>query len=92
MLKQGAQGSNVKDLQHKLMKLGYQVTADGVFGPKTEDAVRQLQKATGNDVDGVVGPMTTQAIETRIAQGWNVQQPPRRDDVGQKQQQPQSKK
>ena len=34
---------------------GYQVTADGVFGPKTEDAVRQLQKATGNDVDGVVG-------------------------------------
>jgi peptidoglycan hydrolase-like protein with peptidoglycan-binding domain len=74
MMKQGAQGQNVKELQHKLSKLGFQVSPDGVFGPKTEDAVRQLQKSAGADVDGVVGPVTTQAIEQRIRQGWTVQQ------------------
>lgn len=31
---------------------------DGVFGPKTEDAVKQVQQGAGLVVDGVVGPLT----------------------------------
>jgi peptidoglycan hydrolase-like protein with peptidoglycan-binding domain len=31
---------------------------DGVFGPKTDDAVKQVQQGAGLVVDGVVGPLT----------------------------------
>lgn len=34
------------------------VTADGVFGPKTDAAVKVWQKAHGLAVDGIVGPST----------------------------------
>ncbi|WP_406830269.1 peptidoglycan-binding protein [Pedococcus sp. KACC 23699] len=40
---------------------------DGIFGPKTEEAVRGFQQAIHADVssvvvDGIVGPMTWQAL------------------------------
>jgi peptidoglycan hydrolase-like protein with peptidoglycan-binding domain len=34
------------------------VTADGVFGPKTEAAVKAFQKKHGLAADGIVGPKT----------------------------------
>jgi peptidoglycan hydrolase-like protein with peptidoglycan-binding domain len=58
-LKKGAKGQAVKDLQDALKALGQQPGAiDGVFGKKTEDAVKAFQTLHGIDVDGVAGPIT----------------------------------
>jgi peptidoglycan hydrolase-like protein with peptidoglycan-binding domain len=35
---------------------------DGIFGPKTDAAVRQMQGILGVAVDGIVGPMTWRAL------------------------------
>ena len=59
MLRQGNQGDGVRMLQEALDGLGIEVgPVDGVFGPKTERAVRDFQRAAGIDVDGIAGPMT----------------------------------
>jgi putative chitinase len=50
LLKKGSQGEEVVKLQ---VKLG--VEAIGVFGPKTEEAVKAWQRANGLDDDGIVG-------------------------------------
>jgi peptidoglycan hydrolase-like protein with peptidoglycan-binding domain len=39
-----------------LAERGYDIEADGFFGPATEQAVRQFQQSAGLDVDGLVGP------------------------------------
>ena len=38
------------------------LVVDGIFGPATEKAIKQLQKAAGLAVDGIVGPATWQAL------------------------------
>ena len=60
-LKQGSSGSDVKKLQTALMNAGYDVGtagADGIFGKKTEAAVKSYQKANGLVVDGIAGNKT----------------------------------
>ena len=39
-IKKGSKGEDVKTLQRKL-----HLTSDGIFGPKTEEAVKKFQKA-----------------------------------------------
>ena len=56
LLKKGSKGESVKWLQWELDSKGYPLNVDGIFGPKTEAAVRQFQ--TDVFVDGVVGPDT----------------------------------
>jgi murein L,D-transpeptidase YcbB/YkuD len=53
ILKRGLSGEPVKVLQAKLA-----VTADGVFGPGTETALKAYQKHHGLTVDGIAGPDT----------------------------------
>ena len=63
----GNTGEYVTLLQTKLIQLGYDLGsygADGKFGNKTFEAVRQFQKAHGLIVDGVVGPMTWDALDS----------------------------
>jgi peptidoglycan hydrolase-like protein with peptidoglycan-binding domain len=59
VLRQGASGEVVKQLQSALKDLGYDVGAvDGKFGAQTERAVKAFQKAQGIAADGVVGAIT----------------------------------
>lgn len=67
-LKRGSTGSDVKTLQKNLKKLGYYKSGsvDGIFGPLTDAAVRQFQKAAGITVDGIVGPQTRAALAGKL--------------------------
>ena len=53
VLKQGSKGNNVKTLQGVL-----HLYQDGIFGPLTEEAVKEFQKTNGLKVDGIVGDLT----------------------------------
>lgn len=57
-IKPGNNSADVKTLQSALNKLGYGLAVDGVFGPKTEAAVKNYQYKNELSVDGVVGPKT----------------------------------
>lgn len=54
----GASGDEVKKLQTQLNNKGYNLTVDGVWGDKTDAAVRGYQKDNGLTVDGIVGDIT----------------------------------
>ena len=57
----GSRGDEVRKLQQALIDLGYlKGTADGIFGNKTETAVRKFQKANKLSVDGLAGQATRQ--------------------------------
>ena len=59
VLQSGSRSTAVKTLQKALQALGYSVgTADGVYGPNTESAVRAFQQANGLTVDGKAGDAT----------------------------------
>src|SRR5204862_264478 len=60
LLRQGATGEAVRDLQSRLGAAGHDSSADrqGVYGPATEAAVRSFQERRGLRVDGICGPQT----------------------------------
>lgn len=65
-IKRGSKGTYVEQLQTILVNLGYDLgskAVDGIFGKKTEAAVKKFQKANGLAVDGIVGPKTWTAID-----------------------------
>lgn len=59
------QGADVKTVQQALVQVGINVTVDGVFGPGTQQAVKQFQLSAGLLVDGVVGPQTLKILQAR---------------------------
>ena len=58
----GDQGSEVAEIQGELANLGYDVSADGDFGPATADAVKAFQESIGLEADGLVGETTYSAL------------------------------
>lgn len=63
----GDEGPLVEDLQRRLLELGYWLGApDGDFGTATHHAVVALQKAAGIARDGIVGPVTRDALERGV--------------------------
>ena len=61
IIRTGARGQDVGDVQHRLLDLGTHIDAnelDGTFGPTTEAAVKAFQQSRGLLVDGRVGPET----------------------------------
>ena len=59
---QGDQGTEIAEIQGQLIDLGYDVIADGEYGPATVDAIRQFQESQGIEPDGLVGPATYEAL------------------------------
>jgi hypothetical protein len=69
-LSPGDTGAQVKLLQDALNQLGYSVgTADGNYGPATQQAVEKFQAANNLGVDGVVGEQTLAALRQALASG-----------------------
>ena len=64
IVRRGDQGHPVITLQELLRAHGQHIAADGVFGPATEAGVKALQRASGLDDDGIVGPHTWDAIDS----------------------------
>jgi peptidoglycan hydrolase-like protein with peptidoglycan-binding domain len=63
LLHRGDQGEDVRVLQERLRVAGfYSGKATGVFGPVTEEAVKQFQTASKLDADGIVGPSTIKKL------------------------------
>lgn len=52
--KRGDNSPYVGDLQQMLVRKGYKISTDGIFGPATENAVRDFQKQTGLTVTGQI--------------------------------------
>lgn len=64
-IRKGSRGVWVTLAQEKLIERGYSCGAkgaDGIFGKDTESAVRAFQRASGLNVDGVVGHDTWDAL------------------------------
>ena len=57
-LKKGSRGDDVRILQQAL-----KLYPDGVFGPLTEEAVKEFQRKYGLVADGIVGPHTWALIQ-----------------------------
>ena len=58
----GDQGTEVAEIQGQLVRLGYDVSADGDYGPATAEAVKAFQTTKGMDADGQVGSTTYTAL------------------------------
>lgn len=57
--KRGSSGSEVTKIQEKLIRWGYMTgSADGIYGAKTEAAVKRFQSSNGLTPDGVAGAAT----------------------------------
>ena len=54
----GDTSSYVADLQNMLIRKGYNITADGAFGPKTEVAVKDFQSKNGLTITGRIDTNT----------------------------------
>lgn len=68
-LSSGMSGNKVKELQEKLISLGYSCGehgADGDYGGGTAGAVRNFQRKNGLLEDGIAGPKTLEAIDKAI--------------------------
>lgn len=56
-------GDDVRDLQDRIATMGFDPwRADGIFGPRTAEAVREFQRNYGLTADGIVAQRTVQAM------------------------------
>ncbi len=61
--------ATVRSLQYLLNAHGACLVVDGVFGPRTDAAVRHYQRAHGLTVDGIVGSRTWSSVIITVQQG-----------------------
>ncbi len=61
--RRGSRGTEVRNIQSRLSKWGYNPGAvDGIYGAKTEAAVKRFQRNNGLTPDGIAGPATLAKI------------------------------
>ncbi len=70
VIKQGTKGENVRKIQKALASVYFYPDkgaknngVDGIYGPKTTDAVKRFQSMHGLKPDGIYGPQTKKKIE-----------------------------
>ena len=63
----GSIGPDIPFMQLRLTAHGYYCRADGVFGPKTEIALKAFQLSRGLVTDGILGRMSWRALLRRPA-------------------------
>ena len=72
-LEQGAKGDEVKKLQQKLFDLGYDIGesgVDGIFGPKTQEALKKFQKDSKIKPTGIFDEKTFNKIGESINEAF----------------------
>lgn len=72
-IKYGSRGSDVSNLQSTLNNLGYNLSVDGIFGSKTQAAVRDYQSKNGLSADGIVGNQTWGKLSGGSSSGESAQ-------------------
>ena len=65
----GQNGHPVKTLQFLLRARGHTVTADGIFGPQTDAAVKAFQTSKGLAANGIVDPNSWTALIIQVKKG-----------------------
>ncbi len=75
-VRQGSEGDAVRAVQSQFVARrgqgsdeGTPLAIDGIFGPKTDAAVRAFQEAAQLTADGIVGPRTWYALVTGVLAG-----------------------
>lgn len=67
LLKEGDRGNDVSSMQSKLVALGYELGyIDGIFGPKTKQALLAYQKAKNIDVTGSLDTNTNKVLTIEV--------------------------
>jgi peptidoglycan hydrolase-like protein with peptidoglycan-binding domain len=69
LVRRGNEGHPVKTLQYLLNTHALGVSVDGIFGQRTEEAVKKLQQQKGLAADGIVGPQTWPVTVVTVRQG-----------------------
>lgn len=62
LIRNGASGDDVADVQRRLKDLGFATAVPGVFDASTQAAVRAFQQQRGLTTDGIVGDETWDAL------------------------------
>lgn len=74
LYKRGSSGARVTEIQTRLKNWGYYDGAvDGIYGRRTENAVRWFQRKNGLTVDGQAGPQTLAALGLPSGDGGQAQ-------------------
>lgn len=63
VLRIGMNGTDVMEIQAMLRKLGFGISVDGIFGPGTQRAVIEFQRAHVLRPDGIIGSATYAAMQ-----------------------------
>ena len=63
------EGTNVRKIQLLLRQRGLTLGVDGIFGPETDDRVRQFQTTSQLAVDGIVGTRTWSKLIVQVQRG-----------------------
>lgn len=78
----GDRGDLVREVQSLLIARGYSIEADGVFGVKTDAALRSFQRLHALVDDGIAGPATMAALRAQPAPPPAAPEPDYRDQPG----------
>ncbi|WP_011582052.1 MULTISPECIES: N-acetylmuramidase domain-containing protein [Chelativorans] len=69
LIRSGDRGAAVRNLQILLSAAGYPVSADGIFGAKTQQALLSFQRHHGLPADGIAGPATMKVLQGSLPRG-----------------------